>query len=77
MRFGGNTKVCSLTTRYVFDLPYIGGGIMMLMIMMPTNIDYKALMDEVVKLARACADDDTPYAKFVSMVEKLAAGKKP
>lgn len=50
---------------------------MMLMIMMPTNIDYKALMDEVVKLARACADDDTPYAKFVSMVEKLAAGKKP
>ena len=37
----------------------------------------KALMTELVRLAIVCANDDTPYARFVSMVEKMAAGKKP
>ena len=37
----------------------------------------EVLMAEMAKLARVCASDDTPYAKFVSMVEKMAAGKKP
>jgi len=40
-------------------------------------LDTEPIMVKLVELARACAADDTPYVKFVSMVEKLAAGRRP